>query len=95
MELEREDNLLQALKTQAGLTGAVTRLEWRFNGKPISVLGYKLVNGESPLPYYSLRGLTMFLRSTVEELTRTVWQAGSTGKSRKRRSCEDAVMLVA
>ena len=45
MELEREDNLLQALKTQAGLTGAVTRLEWMFNGKPISVLGYKLVNG--------------------------------------------------
>ena len=87
IDLEREENLLQALKTEAGLTGAVTRFEWKFNGKPISVPGYKRVNGEVP-PDYSLKGLAMFLKSTVEELT--VYQPGSTEKSRKRRSCEDA-----
>ena len=48
--------------------------------------GYKLVDGKAA-PDYNLRGLNMFMRSTVEELT--VWLY-NTEESRKRRSCEDA-----
>ena len=85
IELQKQDNILQVFR-EAGLSRAVNRFEWIYNGKPISVSGYKLVDGKAA-PDYNLRGLNMFMRSTVEELT--VWLY-NTEESRKRRSCEDA-----